>query len=40
MPAFGPMLNDAQIAAVVSYIRGAWGNNAPPVSQLEVLRVR
>lgn len=31
MPRFGEVLTDAQIAAVVSYVRGAWGNTAPPV---------
>ena len=32
MPAFGWKLSDAQIAAVLTYIRNAWGNAAPPVS--------
>lgn len=40
MPPFGPVLDDAEIAAVVSYIRGAWGNAARPVSTLEVLQLR
>ena len=31
MPAWGPYLNDEQIAAVLTYIRGSWGNNAAPV---------
>ncbi len=26
MPAFGSMLNDAQIAAIANYVRTAWGN--------------
>lgn len=40
MPPFGHELNDAEFAAVISYIRNAWGNQAPPVSALEVLRAR
>lgn len=31
MPAFRTQLDDAQIAAVASYVRGAWGNAADPV---------
>jgi mono/diheme cytochrome c family protein len=40
MPAFGPLLSDAEVAAVVSYVRHAWGNEAPRVSALEVNRNR
>jgi mono/diheme cytochrome c family protein len=40
MPPFAHVLDDAQIAAVVSYIRGAWGNSAEPVSQLQVMKSR
>ena len=40
MPPFAHVLNDAEIAAVVSYIRGAWGNGAPAVSQLQVMQHR
>jgi mono/diheme cytochrome c family protein len=40
MPPFAPALNDVEIAAVVTYIRGAWGNTADPVSQLQVMRLR
>jgi mono/diheme cytochrome c family protein len=40
MPPFGHTLGDAEIAAVVSYIRGAWGNRAPRVSPTEVNRLR
>ncbi|MCW5626063.1 MAG: cytochrome c, partial [Burkholderiales bacterium] len=32
MPPFGHVLDDGQIAAVLTYIRGAWGNTAGPVS--------
>ncbi len=31
MPAFKAQLADEQIAAVASYVRGAWGNRADPV---------
>ncbi len=31
MPAFKTQLTDEQIAAVASYVRGAWGNQAGPV---------
>jgi mono/diheme cytochrome c family protein len=40
MPPFAHVLNDADIAAVVSYVRGAWGNDAAPVTQLQVSRYR
>lgn len=39
MPPFGMVLADDEIAAVASYIRQAWGNHAPAVSTLDVLRV-
>ena len=31
MPAFKAHLDDGQIAAVATYVRGAWGNHADPV---------
>jgi len=40
MPAFGDQINDAEIAAVVSYIRSSWGNQAPAVSEAEVSSLR
>jgi mono/diheme cytochrome c family protein len=40
MPPFAHVLSDAEIAAVVSYIRAAWGNSAPAVSQLQVMQHR
>lgn len=33
-------LNDAQIAAVLTYIRNEWGNSAPPISEGFVARIR
>ncbi len=38
MPPFSHLFDDAQTAAVVSYIRTAWGHQAPAVTQLEVLQ--
>ena len=40
MPPFGHELDDAQVAAVLSWIRVSWGNAAPPVSAVEVNRYR
>ena len=40
MPAFSWVLNDDQVAAVVTYIRNAWGNAAPAVSESEVGKAR
>ena len=40
MPQFGWLLNDGQVAAVVTYIRNAWGNSAPPVTAAQVGKAR
>jgi len=40
MPSFAWKLSDADIAAVITYIRNAWGNAAPPVSSGEVSNMR
>ena len=40
MPPFSHKLNDNEVAAVVSYLRSDWGNNAPPVSSNDVNRYR
>jgi mono/diheme cytochrome c family protein len=40
MPAFGWILKDSQVAAVVTYIRNAWGNAAPPVGAGDVGKTR
>ena len=40
MPPFFQELSDDEVAAVVSYIRGAWGNRAPSVSPAEVAKGR
>jgi mono/diheme cytochrome c family protein len=40
MPPFGSVLTDAEIAVLASYVRNAWGNAAPAVSALDVVRAR
>ena len=40
MPPFAHEFNDAEVAAVVSYLRNSWGNKAPLVSAVEVSRYR
>lgn len=40
MPPFGHELADSEIAAVATYVRQSWGNSAPQVSALDVLRAR
>jgi mono/diheme cytochrome c family protein len=36
MPPFSPVLSDAEVAAVLSYVRATWGNAAPMVTPAEV----
>jgi mono/diheme cytochrome c family protein len=40
MPAFGWRLSDEELADVLSFVRGNWGNHAPEVRSDEVGRVR
>lgn len=40
MPPFGHTLGDEEVAAVVTYVRGSWGNRASPVSPMAVNRLR
>jgi mono/diheme cytochrome c family protein len=40
MPSFGRQLNDEQIAAVVSYVRNAWGRPAAAVTPGNVSKMR
>ncbi|WP_143808879.1 c-type cytochrome [Paraburkholderia susongensis] len=40
MPPFGQELNDAEAAAVVTFIRTAWGNHGLPVTAREVNELR
>jgi mono/diheme cytochrome c family protein len=40
MPPFGPLMNDEEVAAVVSYVRASWGNQGAAVGPGEVSRYR
>ena len=40
MPEFGWLLNDEQVADVLTYIRNSWGNAASSVSASEVSKAR
>jgi len=40
MPAWGSALTDSQLAAALTYARQTWGNAAPPVSAMDVYKVR
>ena len=40
MPSYGRQLDDAQIAAVLTYMRNSWGAAAAPVGPADVARVR
>ena len=40
MPAFAAQLKDEELAAVLTHVRGHWGNAAPPVSAATVAAVR
>lgn len=40
MPSWRGQLSDAQIAAVLTYVRTAWGNGAPAVSEDQVAAAR
>lgn len=40
MTAFGAVLNDNEVAAVLTYVRNSWGNKAPAVSADTVKKVR
>jgi mono/diheme cytochrome c family protein len=40
MPAFAWRVDDAQVAAVLTYIRNSWGNAAPPVAASTIAKQR
>lgn len=40
MPPYATVLSDAEVAAVLTYVRGAWDNRAAPVSELAVAQQR
>ena len=40
MPPFATTLSDGDVAAVLTFIRSAWGNRAAPVSEVAVSQQR
>jgi mono/diheme cytochrome c family protein len=38
MPPFGQTLDATEVAAVLTYVRGSWGNDSAPVTQLDTMR--
>jgi mono/diheme cytochrome c family protein len=40
MPPYAVLLSDADVAAVLSFVRASWGNSAAPVSELAVAQQR
>ncbi len=40
MPPYATQLSDADVAAVLTYLRASWGNRAAPVSELDVAQQR
>ncbi|WP_375055956.1 c-type cytochrome [Zobellella sp. DQSA1] len=40
MPAFAQSLPDHKIAAILSYVRSHWGNEAGAIAELEVAAIR
>jgi mono/diheme cytochrome c family protein len=40
MPSYGWQLDDAQVAAVLTYLRNSWGASAPPVLPGDISRAR
>jgi mono/diheme cytochrome c family protein len=40
MPPFMLLLSDSEVAAVLSHIRSAWGNQAAPVSEFDINQLR
>jgi mono/diheme cytochrome c family protein len=40
MPGFWHALSDAELAAIATYVRSSWGNQAAPVSEADVKAVR
>jgi alcohol dehydrogenase (quinone), cytochrome c subunit len=40
MPKYSPVLNDKQIADVLTFVRAGWNNGAPAVTVDEVAKLR
>ena len=39
-PPFGHVLTDAELAVVATHVRRSWGNAAPAVTELDVLKAK
>ncbi len=40
MPAFKDDINDADLAAIITYVRTSWGNKGKPVTAAEIAAIR
>jgi mono/diheme cytochrome c family protein len=40
MPAWSSFLKDDQVAQILTYVRGAWGNGAPAITAAKVAELR
>ena len=40
MPSFSDDLSDAQISAILTFVRSSWGNQAPPITVADVASAR
>ena len=40
MPGFAQVFNDADLAAILSYVRAAWGNKAPEITAASIGSLR
>jgi mono/diheme cytochrome c family protein len=40
MPPYSPVLDDTEVAAIVTYVRNSWGNATPAVTPADVNRWR
>ena len=40
MPGLGRIFNDEELAAILTYIRQAWGNHAPSIAAATVTEIR
>jgi mono/diheme cytochrome c family protein len=40
MPSYGRLLDDTEVAAVLTYVRNAWGNASTSVTAYDVTKVR
>ena len=40
MPDFSENISDADMAAILTYVRASWGNKADALTEAEVLKLR